>query len=130
MGEENNGEKSTIALSDIVLPPQSITTNQRKFLRGLGHALNPLVLIGKGGISESLVTQLKQYLAQHELVKVKLLQNAPMDKHEAASTLEKVSGAVLVHKVGKTFLLYAPHPDEPAIVLPKPRKPRKVTSGA
>ena len=129
MGEETNGEKGMTAPRDIVLPPQSITTNQRKFLRGLGHALNPLVLIGKSGISDSLITQLKQYLAQHELVKVKLLQNAPMDKHEAGATLEKVSGAVLVQKVGKTFLLYAPHPDEPGIVLPKPRKPRKVTSG-
>ena len=81
MGQERSGGKSTPSPSEIVLPPQSITTNQRKYLRGLGHALNPLILIGKSGISDALIVQLKDMLLQHELVKVKLLQNAPLDKN-------------------------------------------------
>ena len=49
-----------------------MTGKQRRFLRGLGHDLNALVLVGQKGISDGLIENLNEQLLAHELVKVKV----------------------------------------------------------
>ena len=96
--------------------------NQRKFLRGLGHHLNPVVMVGQQGITVNLITALKDALTAHELIKVKLGQNCPLAKKEAAEQLAAESGSELVQLIGKTVLLFAPNvelPQDKRIHLPK-----------
>lgn len=102
------------------VPPEHLTASQRKHLRGLGHPLEPLIRVGKDGITDTLVEGVRQALIDHELVKVKLLQSCELDKDEAATALSDRVGAALVQRIGKTILLYAPHPIDPTIVLPGP----------
>ena len=102
----------------------ALSNGQKKYLRGLGHVLNPIMQIGKEGITDAFVAQLSQALLNHELVKVKILQNAPITKEEASEVFSKAKYATLVQRIGKTFLLYSPHPEEPGIQLPRPRKAR------
>ena len=123
-GEQKEPQKKGSSGSSVL----NLTNQQKKYLRGLGHALNPLLLVGKDGISEGFLKQLDKVLLDHELVKVKILQNAPMSKEEAESQLLKKVQATLVQRIGKTFLLYAPHPEEPVIQLPKARKGKKPKS--
>ena len=106
------------------LHPMPLSNGQKKYLRGLGHALNPIMQIGKEGLSKAFETQLVQALRDHELVKVKILQNAPITKEEANEVFLNAKYATLVQRIGKTFLLYSPHPDEPGIQLPRLRKSR------
>ena len=120
-GEKKEFGKKTRSSSAML----TLDNQQKKYLRGLGHALNPLLQVGKDGISEGFLKQLEKVLSDHELVKVKILQNAPMSKEEVEMKLLEGVGAVLVQRVGKTFLLYAPHPEEPVIQLPKARKGKK-----
>ena len=101
-----------------------LTSAQRKHLRGLGHRIKPVVLVGKDGVTPGLIGRVREELLVHELIKVKILQNCPMDKGEAGPLLVEGSEAVLVAAIGKTFLLYAPHPVDPVIRLPRPRPPR------
>ena len=89
---------------------------QRRFLRGKAHALKPLVQVGEGGLSESVLGALDAALADHELVKVRLRE--PEDKKAAAKALALASGAALCGVVGHTVILYRPHPDGPRIELP------------
>ncbi len=91
-------------------------------LRGLGHHTEPVVLIGKDGLGESIVVATKAALLRHELIKVKILKEAPVDRHEAAATLASESGSELVQVLGRTFLLYKRHPTKPRISLPRNRK--------
>ena len=102
-----------------------LTPAQRKHLRGLGHRIKPVVLVGKEGLSPGLLARVREELVIHELIKVKLLQNCPMDKVEAGPVLVEGSQGVLVASIGKTFLLYAPHPEEPVIRLPRALAPRE-----
>ena len=118
--KKESGKKAKSSSSTLTLNNQ-----QKKYLRGLGHALNPLLQVGKDGISEGFLKQLEKVLSDHELVKVKILQNAPMSKEEVEKKFLEGIGATLVQRVGKTFLLYAPHPEEPVIQLPKARKGKK-----
>lgn len=86
-------------------------------LRGLGHVLRPVVLVGKEGITDGVISSIKEALIDHELVKTRLLQSCDIDKDEAAQELSERAGAVLVQRIGKTILLYAPHPTDPVISL-------------
>ncbi len=89
-----------------------------RHLRGLGHALKPVVQIGKEGLTESVASAASQALATHELIKVKVQPEAPIDRHEAAAGLASATGATLAQVLGRTFLLYLRHPSKPRIALP------------
>ena len=83
-----------------------LTGGQIRFLRGMGHHLTPKAMIGKEGITDNLVGSVKDVLAVHELVKVKVQENCPLDRKEAAEEVARLTGASLVQVIGKTFLLY------------------------
>ncbi len=102
------------------LPP--LSGKQKKYLRSLGHHLIQSVLVGKEGISENLILACSQGLGAHELIKVKLGQNCPVEKKEAARELAEKTGAHLVQLIGKTVLLYRPNrelPRDKSIQLPR-----------
>jgi RNA-binding protein len=94
-----------------------LTGKQKRFLRGLGHALQPVVMIGKGEIGQSLINETTGALAAHELIKVKILESCPLDRHDAAEQLASACGADIAQVLGRTFLLYR-RADEPKLVLP------------
>ena len=50
----------------------SITEAQKKYLRRLGHELNPVVYVGNAGVSPGVTAELDRALEHHELVKVKV----------------------------------------------------------
>ena len=91
----------------------SLTGKEKKHLRGLGHHLEPVVYVGREGLSEALLKSTREALKAHELIKVKLGQNCPVEKKAAAEQLAAQSGATLVQLIGKTVLLYLPNPDLP-----------------
>ncbi len=91
----------------------TLTGKQKKQLRGLGHHLEPVVYVGREGLSNPLLKSSREALKAHELIKVKLGQNCPLDKKAAAEQLAAQTGAALVQLIGKTVLLYLPNPDLP-----------------
>jgi len=95
-----------------------LTGKQKRFLRGLGHSLNPVITIGKGEISEPLVHETNEALAHHELIKVKILESCILDRHEVAAELAAACGAEMAQVLGRTFLLYR-KAVEPKLELPK-----------
>ncbi|GLI39070.1 ribosome assembly RNA-binding protein YhbY [Geobacter hydrogenophilus] len=95
-----------------------LTGKQKRFLRGLGHNLNPVITVGKGEISESLVRETSEALEHHELIKVKILESCIMGRHEVADELAQACGAEVAQVLGRTFLLYR-KADEPKLEFPK-----------
>lgn len=102
--------------------PITLNSKQKKYLRGLGHHVDPTVYVGKEGISPNVDQSVLDALKTRELIKVKLGQNCEVPKKEAAGHLAKESGAALVQLIGKMVLLYMPNkkidPEE-RIKLPK-----------
>ena len=86
-----------------------LSGKQKQYLRGLGHHLNQGVLVGREGLSDNLVQSTIDALQAHELIKVKLGQNCPLGKKEAAQQLADKTRSVLVQLIGKTILLYRPN---------------------
>lgn len=95
-----------------------LTPKQRRHLRSLAHALKPLVQIGKGGIDGGLVSAVNQALLDHELIKVKVGENAGVERHEAADEIAKQTKSDVAQVLGNILILYRAHPDAPTIVLP------------
>lgn len=86
---------------------------QRKYLRSLAHALKPVLLVGQKGITGSVVSSLEEALSQHELIKIKFLENkAKADKVAMLETLQKATGSLFVGMVGHVATLYRPNPNE------------------
>lgn len=99
-----------------------LSNKQIKFLRGLGHNLSALVLIGKEGITDKLIQSTDTELLHHELIKAKIGTNSNVPKDEAADILPQATNSTLVQLIGKTMLLYRPNPKRPKdkrIILPK-----------
>jgi RNA-binding protein len=102
------------------LPP--LTGKQRRHLRALGHALTAVVQVGKDGVSSGLVSQANEQLEVHELIKVKIAESAPGDRHAVAGDLATATKAALAQVLGRTFLLYRRRKKDPKIVLPKTKE--------
>ena len=89
-------------------------------LRALGHDLKPVVMLGKDGITDAVTAAASAALKTHELIKVKIQSEAPVDRHEGARALAEATGSALVQVLGRTFLLYKRAP-KPKIILVKQR---------
>ena len=91
---------------------------QKRFLRGLGHGLKPVIMVGKGEINEALVKETADAVACHELIKVKILESCMLDRFEVADELAAACHAEVAQVLGRTLLLYK-MAKEPKIELPK-----------
>jgi RNA-binding protein len=97
-----------------------LSERQRKYLRGLAHALDPVILIGNAGLTPGVIAETRRALADHELIKVKM-RGAERDARNASmAALAEDSGATLVHRIGHIAVLYRPRDDKPGIVIPAP----------
>lgn len=96
---------------------ESLTGSQRRYLRGLGHHLRPVVHVGEAGVSEAVVAATEEALAHHELIKVRFLQGGRGERREMAAGLCDACGAELVQLIGRMALIYRPA-ERPEIRLP------------
>jgi RNA-binding protein len=94
----------------------------RRHLRSAGHALDPVVQLGKLGATDAILKQTTQSLLDHELIKVKLLTECPETRFEVAEIFASVPDVKVVQILGRTILLYKRHPKKP-----KFEKPEKAT---
>lgn len=92
--------------------------SQLKYLRGLGHALKPVVTVGDKGLSAGLLSEYDIALRHHELIKVRLRVGDRDLRDRLIDDLSAGSGAVLVQRIGNVALLYRENPEEKKIRLP------------
>ncbi|NYF24954.1 ribosome assembly RNA-binding protein YhbY [Sporosarcina sp. JAI121] len=95
-----------------------LTNKQKSFLRSESNHLQPLVHIGKSGLTESVIKQIEEALEAKELIKVTILQNCDQDKNEIAAKLEEQAGIEVVQVIGKIIVLYKESVEKKRIELP------------
>jgi RNA-binding protein len=95
-----------------------LSSVQKKFLKGLGHSLNPVIHIGKEGITDRLIASISKALSDHELIKVSVLENSELQRNEAADEVSTGTGAEIVQILGRKILFYKPNPEKKRITLP------------
>jgi RNA-binding protein len=96
----------------------ALSGKQRRHLRALGQRLAATLHVGVEGVSDAVVRQADAQLEAHELIKMRVGENAPGDRHELAEALAARTRAELAQVLGRTALLYRAHKEDPTIVLP------------
>jgi RNA-binding protein len=95
-----------------------LTSKQRAYVRSLAHSLTPAVHIGKEGVSEAAIRNVKEAFNNREVLKVRVLEAAPLSAREAAEALAgQLEDTHVVQVIGRTVVLYRPHPEKPRIQL-------------
>lgn len=102
----------------------ALTSKQRAQLRGLAMSEDTIVQVGKGGITENVITQVKDALKARELIKGKVLENSMLTAREAADALAEACEADTVQTIGSKFVLYKRNNKDPKIVLVKDKSKR------
>ena len=100
----------------------ALTSKQRAQLRGLAMNEDTIIQIGKGGITENTVIQVKDALKARELIKGRVLENSLLTAREAADALAEECAAETVQTIGSKFVLYKRNAKEPKIALVKDSK--------
>ena len=95
-----------------------LTEIQKKHLRGLGHKLKPVVLVGNAGLTSAVVREIGCALDAHELTKVRVRCGDRDERDAAIASLCDQTGAELVQRIGNVALIYRANPDQPRIRLP------------
>ncbi|MFZ4498593.1 MAG: ribosome assembly RNA-binding protein YhbY [Burkholderiales bacterium] len=107
---------------DGALPAPTLTASERRALRARAHALKPVVQIGSDGLSEGVIGETDRALTAHELIKVRILDDAREDREAMLESLCAATGAQAIQHIGKTLVLWRPQPlSEPVAVLSKRR---------
>jgi RNA-binding protein len=95
-----------------------LTEKQKRHLRGLGHSLKPVVMIGAQGFTPAVSNELDLALARHELLKVRISAGDREARDRLITQLCDEAAAQLVQRIGNIALLYRRNPDKPRLVLP------------
>ncbi|MBC7984726.1 MAG: ribosome assembly RNA-binding protein YhbY [Candidatus Obscuribacterales bacterium] len=96
----------------------NLTQNQKKHLRGLAHALHPVVMVGQHGFSPAVAKELDIALAAHELVKVSVRVGERDARELVFTELAQHTSSTVIQRIGNIGVYYRPRKDQPRIVLP------------
>lgn len=90
----------------------SLNTKEKQNLKSRAHHLKPVIRIGNNGVSENVIAETNNALNTHELIKVHIEHDEREVRQEAAELLSEKTGAELVQKIGKIFVLFRENSEE------------------
>jgi len=96
----------------------SLTNRQLRYLRGLTHDKNPVVMVADKGLSESVMAEIESALDHHELIKIKLRSDRETRASWTAEIIQHF-GAEKVHAIGQVACFFRRNPKKPVIELPR-----------
>lgn len=122
MDKTTSSAKRARAAATAPAPPGGVapelSEKQRRHLRGLAHALKPIIRLGGAGLTEAVATETLRALHDHELIKVKAPGGDRAARDAIFSDLAQRTRSALVHQIGNVAVLYRPRSDLPRILIP------------
>lgn len=86
-----------------------ITPAERRQLKGRAQLLEPVLKVGRNGVSSLFIASVNHELALHELIKIKFVEHKE-EKKELAHRIASETGSALVQMVGHVAVFYKPKP--------------------
>ena len=84
----------------------SLSNEQKKHYRAIGHNLNPIVTIASNGLSESVANEIERALSDHELIKIKLAIGDRGARKAAVDAICELTHADVVQEIGKVAIIF------------------------
>lgn len=88
----------------------SLTQEQKKHFKSIGHHLKPVVTVAEQGLKENLMAELDRALNDHELIKIQLRIAEREERQAILTELCQQSSSILVQSIGKMALIYRKNP--------------------
>ena len=95
-----------------------LSESQKKYLRGLGHELKPVIIIADAGLSDSVMKEFRSTIEHHELIKVRVRAGDRETRDNIISELCQKGSAELVTRIGNVALIYRRNDEKPQIPMP------------
>lgn len=89
-----------------------ISESQKKYLRGLGHQLRPVIMIGESGLTEAVANEFEIALTHHELIKVSVRVGDRNERDKIIAALCEQHGAEMAQRIGNMALIYRENPEK------------------
>ncbi|MDO4274990.1 MAG: ribosome assembly RNA-binding protein YhbY [Eubacteriales bacterium] len=83
-----------------------MTSKQRAYLKSLAMKIDPILQLGKGGVTPENTASVDEALAARELIKISVLQNCMEDPREMAEVIAERTHSQVVQVIGKKIVLY------------------------
>ncbi|MBP1927254.1 RNA-binding protein [Sedimentibacter acidaminivorans] len=83
-----------------------LTGKQRSYLKALANGIDPIMQIGKSGVTETVLKQIDDALEARELIKINVLNNSLLGSKETATEISEAVRAEYVQSIGNKFVLY------------------------
>lgn len=96
-----------------------LNSRQRAQLRGMANDYETILQIGKSGVLDTTVKQVKDALEARELIKLRILETCPTSVRETADQLALATDSDVVQVIGSRFILYKESKDNKTIKLVK-----------
>ena len=93
-----------------------MTSKQRAYLKGLAMTMDPILQLGKGGLTPENTAAVDEALAARELIKISVLQNCLEDPRQMAEVLAERTRSQIVQVIGKKIVLYREGKNEKKII--------------
>jgi len=96
-----------------------LNETQKKYLRGKGHLLKPIITISNQGLTQPLIDEYESTITHHELIKIRIRNHDRESKNIIFNQLCEQTSAQLVGKIGNIALVYRLNKENQKIKLPK-----------
>ena len=83
-----------------------LNSKQRAKLRSLASTFDPMVMIGKDGLTDNILEQIDRQLFAHEMVKISVLDGADKPAKEYLHEVAAALNAEEVCSIGRKFVVY------------------------
>ena len=83
-----------------------LNSKQRASLRAMANRLDPIMQVGKDGITPELIATVGDALEARELIKLRTLENCEYSPKEAAEIISERTHSEVVAVIGSRFVLY------------------------
>ena len=95
----------------------TLSNQQKKYLRGLTHQIDPVVTVADKGLTENVLAEIERALEHHELIKIKL--RGDREQRQAWMTeIQQLTAAEPVHQIGQVACYYRKNSEKPRLALP------------
>jgi RNA-binding protein len=96
----------------------SLSSSQKRYLRGLAHDLKPVIMTGNKGITPAVLKEFSGALEHHELIKVKLGSDDRETRKAQIAELAQDAQAEVVQSIGRVACFYRRNDEQPKLALP------------
>ena len=95
-----------------------ITSKQRAYLRSLANSIDPILQVGKSGVTPELVKGIAEALEAREILKINILKNCFIEPREICRMITERTHSEPVQVIGRKIVVYKMNRDKPKILLP------------